>query len=99
MAKLTKEKLAKILTDRLRLKDPTFRLEWAGERLVGNVISETFKGKRDHERQKLIWDALDAEFGAESVHRVGMLLAYTPDEWNLGKGGERATGGKTKKAG
>jgi len=31
----------------------------------------------------MIWDALDKELGASSVKEVGMLLAYTPDEWDL----------------
>ncbi len=98
MAKLTKDGLAKLLTQRLRLRNPEFRLEKAGERLVGNVISETFKGKRDYQRQRLIWDALEEEFGPDAVLRVGLLLAYTPDEWKLGSE-EEPMQAKTKKAG
>jgi acid stress-induced BolA-like protein IbaG/YrbA len=90
MAKLTKDKLKQILTNQLKLEEPEFRLEKAGSRLVGNVISATFKGKRDHERQRMIWDALTAELGPEAVLRVGMLLAFTPDEWNLDAGTEKA---------
>ncbi len=97
MTKLTKKKLEAILTRRLCLVDPEFRLEKASERLIGNVISLTFKGKRDHERQKMIWDALEAEFGEESVLLVGMLLAYTPDEWNLDA--DQKSAPKAKKAG
>jgi len=37
----------------------------------------------DHLRQQMIWDALDEELGAASVKEVGMLLAYSPDEWEL----------------
>jgi acid stress-induced BolA-like protein IbaG/YrbA len=96
--KLTKEKLEQVLTNRLLLESPVFLLEKAGGRLVGDVISPTFKAKRDHERQKLIWDALDAELGAESVRLVGMLLAYTPAEWNLGAN-EKPEGRKRSKAG
>jgi acid stress-induced BolA-like protein IbaG/YrbA len=81
--KLTKGKLEKLLAQKLGLKSPEFRLENAGGRLVGDIISPSFKGKRDHERQELIWNALESEFGAESVQLVGMLLAFTPDEWNL----------------
>ena len=51
MEKLTKERLKAILTDHLGLIDPEFRLQKAGARWSGNVISITFKGKRDHERQ------------------------------------------------
>lgn len=75
-------KLKEILTRRLRLKRPQFRLE-GKDRISGSVISSTFAGSGDSQRQKMIWDALDEELGAASVREVGMLLAYTPDEWNL----------------
>jgi acid stress-induced BolA-like protein IbaG/YrbA len=81
--KLTKEKLEKLLAKKLGLASPKFHLEKAGGRFVGDVISLSFKGKPDHKRQELIWNALESEFGAESVRLVGMLLAFTPDEWNL----------------
>jgi acid stress-induced BolA-like protein IbaG/YrbA len=88
---LTKESLARILATRLSLKDPQFKLEEVGGRLVGNIISSSFKGKRDYDRQKVIWDALDAELGREAVLRIGMLLAYTPEEWEVGSDEGRAT--------
>ncbi len=84
MAKVTKGKLEAILTSQLGLEDPRFLLEKVGSRLVGNIISPTFRGKGDYERQKLIWDALEKGLGAESSASVGMLLAYTPEEWDLG---------------
>ena len=83
MERLTKAKLQKVLTRRLHLKDPEYHLEKVGDRLVGNVISQTFKGKRDHQRLAMIWDALEVELGKDAPKRVGMILAYTPDEWNL----------------
>jgi stress-induced morphogen len=64
--RLSKEQLERILSSRLMLKDPKFLIERAGSRLVGDIVSPTFKGKRDHERQKMIWDALDNELGAEA---------------------------------
>ncbi len=82
--KLTKKELERILKSGLSLKDPEFFLEKVGNRIVGHVVSSSFKGKRDHERQTLIWNALDAKLGAESPLLVGMILAYTPDEWNVG---------------
>ena len=93
MPKLTKTKLESILQHELRLKEPVFHLDSVGGRLSGSVISETFKGKRDNERQKLIWDALEQALWPESVKLVGMLLAYTSDEWNLDVD-EQATAGK-----
>jgi acid stress-induced BolA-like protein IbaG/YrbA len=84
IARLTKAELERILTRKLSLKDPQFFLEQYGSLLGGDIISSTFKGKRDHQRQDMIWDALEAELGSSFKTRVGMLLAYTPDEWNLG---------------
>ncbi len=91
---LTKSKLRDILTSGLSLANPRFILEKVGGRLVGNIISPSFKGKSDHERQKLIWDELDRQLGAESTVLVGMLLAYTPEEWNMGKDDKTAAGEK-----
>lgn len=96
--RLTKENLEELLTRRLRLKNAEFYLEKVGNRLVGEIVSPTFRGKRDHERQSLIWDALDAELGADSTRRVGMLLAYTPEEWKLGQP-QAPEPGHQKKAG
>ena len=72
-----------VLTRRLGLASPRFRLECRGGRVSGLVTSQTFFGLRDHARQAMIWDALDAEYGRESVRRVGSLLAFSPTEWDL----------------
>jgi len=71
------------LTRRLNLQDPRFALESVGSKVSGSIISSTFRGMADSERQRRIWDALDQEYGAESVHRAGTFLAFTPDEWDL----------------
>jgi acid stress-induced BolA-like protein IbaG/YrbA len=70
-------------THRLRSESPRFALEPAGTKVSGSIISPTFRGMRDSERQRRVWDALNAEYGPQSVHRVGTLLAFTPDEWDL----------------
>jgi acid stress-induced BolA-like protein IbaG/YrbA len=97
--RLTKQKLEDVLSRGLCLKDPEFHLEKAGNRILGDIISPSFKGKRDHERQQLIWDVLKAEFGMESVRLVGILLAFTPDEWNLGMDSESVPSKNKKRAG
>ncbi|HEY3242845.1 MAG TPA: hypothetical protein VGM03_05785 [Phycisphaerae bacterium] len=82
--KLTKEELKAVLTNRLRLSSPRFRLEkLSGGKLSGSVVSDFFKGMNDSERQRRIWEALDAEFGPESMDLVGTLLAYTDAEWDV----------------
>lgn len=83
MPKLTKQRLEEILVEGIRLKDPEFHLRNVEGRLSGSVISPSFAGKRDHERQQMIWDSLERVLGADSVRLVGLLLAYTPEEWNL----------------
>ena len=83
MAALSKTKLQQILTKKLRLADPQFVLEKVGSKLVGSIISTSFRRKGDFERQQMIWEALESELGSEAARSVGTLLAYTPDEWNV----------------
>ena len=49
---------------------------------VGEADSPTFRRKPDHKRQEMIWNALEGALGKQSVRMVGMLLAYSPEEWN-----------------
>ena len=72
-----------VLAQLLHLETPRFALESAGMKVSGSIISPSFRGMRDSERQRRVWDALQAEYGSQSVHRVGTLLAFTPDEWDL----------------
>src|SRR5438105_1759809 len=83
MAAMTQTKLKTILTESLKLRDPRFVLERYGPRLNGSVISQTFKGKDDLKRLDMIRDALTASLGRDYSRQVGLLLAYTPDEWDI----------------
>jgi len=80
---MSKVKLQEILTRRLGLVRPIFRLERIGTKLAGSIVSETFKGKSDRRRMHMIWDALEAELGPEYFRQVGALLIYSPEEWNI----------------
>jgi acid stress-induced BolA-like protein IbaG/YrbA len=80
---MLKMKLQQLLSQNLALHQPVFILEKIGSKLAGSIISDTFRGKSDRLRQKMIWDALDAELGPAATIQVGTLLAYTPDEWNV----------------
>ena len=84
-------KLKEILTRRLKLRDPHFRFH-GRPRVSGSLVSSTFAGKRAHQRQQMIWDALEAELGPAATREVGMLLAYAPDEWALRLEGMVANG-------
>lgn len=80
---MSKQKLQQILTRRLGLKAPRFKLARLGPFINGSVVSQTFAGMDDLKRQHSIWDALEAEMGNSAWKQVGMILAYTPDEWDL----------------
>jgi acid stress-induced BolA-like protein IbaG/YrbA len=97
MAKLTQARLKEVLTRRLKLRNPTFILEHSGRRISGSVIDEAFKRRDDLRRQNKIWDALEAEFGPAALQLVGMILAYTPEEWDLPLEGKMKH--RTRKAG
>jgi hypothetical protein len=82
--KVTTRKIKNILTERLHLMDPVFFLEKApDDRIVGDIVSQTFWGKQDDWRQGKIWKALEAELGPTVHDSVGMILAFSRDEWNL----------------
>jgi acid stress-induced BolA-like protein IbaG/YrbA len=80
---MSKVKVAQTLTRALKLKEPTFRLERWGDQVYGSVISATFRRMDDLRRQRSIWNALEAEFGPKARQQVGMILAYTPQEWDF----------------
>ena len=80
---MSKVKLQELLTRRLGLREPHFKLEKIGSKLAGSIISETFTGKSARQRVEMIWKALDGELGSQAVHQVGTLLTYTPEEWNI----------------
>jgi len=31
----------------------------------------------------MLWDALEAEYSGSAVKEVGMILCYTPEEWDV----------------
>ena len=86
--KVTQFAVKKVLQDKLELKEPMFRLRTFGGKVIGSIVSVTFRRKSSAQRQRMIWGALETALGRESVHQVGMLLAYTPDEWDFGAGSE-----------
>ena len=81
---MTKPRLEAILRKRLSLRSPRFELrKWDRKMVSGSVISETFRGKGDHQRQRMLRDAVEAELGDAANELVGTLLAYTPEEWDV----------------
>jgi acid stress-induced BolA-like protein IbaG/YrbA len=80
---MRKQELEALLTRRLRLKAPRFRLRKEGGKFSGHVISDSFRRKDSYARQQMIWDAFESEFGPNALHNMGMILAYTNDEWDV----------------
>lgn len=96
MKKITQADVRGILEQKLALKDPLFRLRTYGGRINGSVVSRTFDRKGDLRRQRMIWDALDDALGPDSVKHVGMILAYTPEEWNFAEADDAPRPAKAK---
>jgi len=84
MSKITLTAIRKLLSEDLKLKTPEFFLSIGPAGLInGHIVSSTFKDKRDRQRQGMIWDALEFTLGRQESRKiVGMLIAYTPDEWH-----------------
>jgi hypothetical protein len=101
MSKITTSSLKKLLTAELKLKSPEFHLSVGRAGLInGHIVSSTFKPMRARQRQGAIWDALEFTFGRDAARRqIGMLIAYTPDEWYADEILVPAAKPKRKKAG
>lgn len=99
MPRLSKKQLAKILTSSLHLADPQFVLETDGAKIYGSIISPTFRGKTDYRRQIMMLDALEEALGARYLQVIGMLLAFTPEEWNIDLDAYHRPRGRARKAG
>src|SRR4051812_11285593 len=81
MRPVSVKRVEEMLAEDMRLKTPEFRLKRYGPFINGHVISPTFRGKRDRQRLARMWDALKKEWGERALDIVGMLYAYTPQEW------------------
>jgi acid stress-induced BolA-like protein IbaG/YrbA len=93
MPKIAKARVEQVLRESLGLRAEELQLQTVGGRTSGSIVSTKFRGKPDSARQAMIWDALEKALGSESVRQVGMLLAYTPDEWNAGQVIKKAKAG------
>ena len=60
---------------------PEFNLEETPSGKVGGfVISPTFVGKSQLERQNMLWDYLDDNLNQEQILHIVSLVTVTPDE-------------------
>ena len=93
---LTNKKLIEVLKEELHAKDAEFHLERWDNRASGRIISRVFKGMGDSDRQSAILDALERRFGPQGYRLIGMLLAFTPDEWDMKLEGHANGNGKKR---
>jgi acid stress-induced BolA-like protein IbaG/YrbA len=56
-----------------------------GERVKGVIISESFAGTDDADRQDQVWDILEEKLSESEQRRVLSLIAYTPEEYRAFK--------------
>jgi stress-induced morphogen len=52
-----------------------------GERVKGMIVSESFAGLDDADRQDHVWDILEEKLTQTEQRRVLSLIAYTPEEY------------------
>jgi hypothetical protein len=79
-----------------RLESPEIRMiETEPFRYAGVVISPTFEGMEDHDRQRLAWQAVLDTFSEEDRRWIEFIYTHTPaemaafaeaDEQTVGKG-------------
>lgn len=77
-----KEDLTTLIRDPASgIETPEFRLEeTSGSKVAGFIISKTFEGKTQIERQNMLWDYLDDNLDKEQILRIVSIVTLTPDE-------------------
>jgi acid stress-induced BolA-like protein IbaG/YrbA len=53
--------------------------------VTGVIISESFAGTDDADRQDTVWDILEDKLSQSEQRRVLSLIAYTPEEYRAFK--------------
>ena len=63
------------------ISSPQFDLEETPNGKVGGfIISPTFAGKAQIERQNIVWDYIDAHLNREQILHIISLVTVTPEE-------------------
>lgn len=81
-----KDELTAVMTDpESGLEEPVLDLEEAPNgKVAGFIISRTFAGKSQLERQNMVWDYLDRRLKQKQILRIISLVTVTPDEAKAG---------------
>ena len=77
-----KETLMKLISkDASPIKDSKFNLqETRGGKVGGFIISPTFVGMSQIERQNMVWDYLDKNLDKREILHIVSLVTVTPEE-------------------
>lgn len=77
-----KEKIETLISNHESgIATPEFDLEETpGGKVGGFIISATFVGKSQIERQNIVWDYLDSNLDKKEILHIVSLVTVTPDE-------------------
>jgi acid stress-induced BolA-like protein IbaG/YrbA len=77
------ERIAEIekVFERLGLEKLEIDMEESGSgKIVGFVVSKSFEGMSQTERQNYVWDHLEKELSEEQHKRIRVIITMTPEE-------------------
>lgn len=58
-------------------------------RVLGSIVSSSFRGLDHEERQRLVWNHLDVELNSDELRLVGPIVTLTPAEARIDVGVDR----------
>ncbi len=77
MAANLKDRVRSLLAN-AQFADPTIAVTWDGPRLVASIVTSSFEGINEAERQALIWDLLAANLSEEDHRRIAFVFTDVP---------------------
>jgi len=93
-----KEELVELLRQpESGLRDPYFDFEVTSKKVGGFVISPSFEGMSQLDRQNMVWDYLDGRLPQEKLLRIISLITLTPAEAGKESSGRLAKSKKNRK--
>jgi acid stress-induced BolA-like protein IbaG/YrbA len=67
--------------EKLELEELEIDMEESGSGKIGGfIVSKSFEGMSQTERQNYIWDHLEKELSEEKHKRIRVILTLTPEE-------------------
>jgi len=73
------QRLKTLLSTSEEIRDPAIDMRWEGIKLVARVVSPSFEGIDEAERQAVIWDLLE-QLPAEDRRRIEFVFTDSPSE-------------------